>query len=186
MGSVRRFTVRSSVVLAVAVVFCFTLVAAQEGAIKPGPEHERLGFFVGNWTGEGKVNESPMMPAGPMTGKSRCEWFDGKFAVVCHEESSGPMGKTKGIGIMSYSADAGAYTYYGTDSSGMMTMTTVPMGKVDGKTWVYNDESEMGGSVMKSRFTIVETSATSYTYKFEMEGQDGKWMTIMEGSAKKS
>jgi hypothetical protein len=67
-----------------------------------------------------------------------------------------------------------------------MTMTTVPMGKVDGKTWVYNDETEAGGSVMKSRYTIVETSATSYTWQYEMEGPDGKWMTIMQGTSKKS
>lgn len=185
MGSVRRFAVRSTFVLAVAAFFAFTLAAAQEGPMKPGPEHEKLGYFVGNWTSEGKINENPMMPAGPMTGTSHCEWFEGKFAVVCRDEGNGPMGKTKGLGIMSYSADAGAYTYYGVDSMGMV-MTTVPMGKVDGKTWVYNDESEMGGSTFKNRFTIVETSATTQTFKWEMEGQDGKWVTIMEGTAKKS
>src|SRR5262245_56884111 len=152
MGSVRRLAVRCSLGLAVAAGLGFTLVAAQEGAIKPGPEHERLGFFVGNWTSEGKINENGMMPAGAMTGTSKCEWFDGKFAVVCHEASSSPMGKSTGLGIMSYSADAGAYTYYGTDSSGMMIMTTVPLGKVDGKTWTYNDEMEAGWSTVKSRY----------------------------------
>ena len=179
-----QIVVVSSFVLAFA-----ALVVAQAPETpkpKPGPEHAKLAYFVGNWQSDGTIKENPVFPAGKMTSKDRCEWFDGKFAVVCHEESSGPMGKTTGLGIMSYSADAGVYTYYGTDSSGMVAMTTVPMGKVGGKTWVYNDETETGGSVMKSRYTIVETSATSYTWQFEMEGQDGKWMTIMQGTPKRS
>ncbi len=126
-----------------------------------------------------------MMPAGKFTGTDRCEWFEGKFAVVCHSEGDGPMGPTKGMGIMSYSADAKAYTYYGTDSSGM-AMTTVPKGKIDGKTWVYDDESMMGGTMVKSRYTMVETSNTSYTFKWEMQGPDGQWMTVMEGKGKKT
>ena len=108
MSSVRRF-VTCSVCFALA---CFTLVSAQE-APKPGPEHERLGFWVGTWTNEGEVKENPMMPAGKTTGTDRCEWFEGKFAVVCYTEGNGPMGPMKGIGIMSYSPDAKAYTYYG-------------------------------------------------------------------------
>ena len=180
MSNVRRFVV-CSLGLAVA---CFTLAWAQE-APKPGPEHERLGFWVGKWTNEGEIKENPMMPAGKITETVHCEWFEGKFAVVCHNEGTGPMGPMKGIGIMSYSAEATAYTYYGTDNSGM-TMTTVPMGKVDGKTWVYHDESTMGGTTVKGRYTIVETSDTSYTFKWEMQGPDGQWMTIMEGKGKKS
>ena len=180
MSNVRRLAVCS---LGLAVV-CFTLTGAQE-APKPGPEHERLAFWVGTWTNEVEIKENPMMPAGKMTSTDRCEWFDGKFAVVCHTESEGPMGSTKEIGILGYSSDLKAYTYYGVESSGM-AMTTVPTGKLDGKTWVYNDESMMGGTKVKSRYTIVETSDTTYTFKWEVQGQDGQWMTVMEGKGKKS
>ena len=34
--------------------------------------------------------------------------------------------------------------------------------------------------MVKTRYTIVETSDTSYTLKWEMQGQDGRWMTVME------
>ena len=69
------------------------------------------------------------------------------------------------------------------DSTGM-AMTTVPRGKVDGKTWTYNDEAEMGGMTIKNRFIMVETSATSYTFKWELEGPDS-WKTVMDGVARK-
>ena len=164
-------------------VASFAITLAQE-APKPGPEHERLGFWVGDWTDEGEVKENPMMPAGKMTTKNHCEWFEGNFAVVCHSEGKGPMGLMKAMGIMSYSPETKAYTYYGVDNSGM-TMTTVPKGKLDGKTWVYDDESMMEGKKVKTRYTMVQTSATSYTFKWEMQGPDGKWMALMEGTGKK-
>jgi hypothetical protein len=160
------------------------ITLAQE-APKPGPEHERLGFWVGDWTDEGEVKENPMMPGGKMTSKNHCEWFEGNFAVVCHSEGKGPMGPTKSIGIIGYSSETKVYTYYAVDNSGM-AMTTVPKGKVDGKTWVYDDESTMEGQQVKTRYTMVETSTTSYTFKWEMLGPDGKWMTIMAGTGKKS
>ena len=180
MSNVRRSVV-CSFGLAVA---CFALALAQE-APKPGPEHELLGFWVGEWTNEGEIMENSMMPAGKWTSTDHCEWFEGKFAVVCHTEGKGPMGPMKGIGIMSYSPEEKAYTYYGTDNSGM-TMTTVPKGKLDGKTWAYHDESMMGGKMVKTRYEIVETTDKSYTFKWEMQGQDGQWMTVMKGKGKRS
>ena len=180
MKNVRRFAFCASLILFVSGL---TFVAAQE-APEPGPEHAKLGYFVGDWTNEGAIEEHPIgMPAGDFSGTDHCEWFDGKFAVVCESEGKGPMGKTKGIGIMSYSSMDGVYTYYGLDSTGM-AMTTVPRGRIDGKTWVYDDESQIDGKTIKNRYTMVETSSTSYTFKWEMEGPDG-WMTIMHGVTKK-
>jgi hypothetical protein len=182
MDNVRRFAIGGLLVFAV--VACFTWTVAQE-APQPGPEHEKLGFFVGKWTSEGELKENAMgMPPGKFSGKDECEWFEGKFSVVCKNEGDGPMGHNKGIGIMSYSATEGVYTYYGTDSMGM-TMTSVPRGKVDGKTWVYDDESKMGDKTIKNRYTIVETSPDSYTFKWEVQGPDG-WTTVMEGKSARS
>ena len=179
MRNVRRFVVCS---LGLAVV-CFTFAQAQE-APKPVAEHERLGFWVGDWTNKGEVMENPMMPSGKFTSTDHCVWFEGKFSVVCHTEGEGPMGAMKSIGIMSYSPELGVYTYYGTESTGM-AMTSVPKGKIDGKTWVYNDEMTMGEATMNSRYTIVETSASSYTFKWQMQSPDGEWMTIMQGKGKR-
>lgn len=175
----------------VALVSCLGSLAfagvalAQMEAPKPGPEHQRLSYFAGRWNSEGEIKENPMMPAGKATSIDNCEWFAGKFAVVCHSEGKGPMGPMKGIGIMGYNPEEQVYTYYGVDNSGM-NMTTVPKGTVQGDTWTYNDESMMGGHKVKSRYVIKALSPTVYTYKWELEGQGGQWMTVMEGKSTKA
>ena len=111
-----------------------TLVSAQAPTMPtPGPEHQRLGYFTGKWTSEGEMKESPFGPGGKFTSSDDCQWFEGKFAVVCRTEGKGPMGPMKGLGMMSYSGEEKVYTYYGLDSSGM-TMTSVPRGTVQGNT----------------------------------------------------
>lgn len=181
MSKIGRLSLCALMVFAVASI---TLVGAQTP--EPGPEHERLNYFVGKWTSKGQVNENSIgMPAGKFTGKDTCEWFDGKFAVVCHNEGSGPMGTHTGIGIMSYSSMNDTYTYYGTDSMGM-AMTTIPHGNVDGKIWVYNDEADMGGVTVTNRYIIEEKSKNSYSFKWEIQDPEGNWVTIMEGVTKRA
>lgn len=125
-----------------------------------------------------------MGPGGKISSVDSCEWFEGRFAVVCHFDGKSPMGPTKGLGILSYNPDEKVYTYYGTDNSGM-TMTSVSKGMVQGDTWTYTDESMMGGKKVKSRVIIKELSPTAYTFRMEMQGPDGKWTPMMESKATK-
>lgn len=163
-----------------------SIASAQEPAApRPGPEHQRLGYFVGNWSTEGEMKPSDMGPGGKMTSTEKCEWFEGRFSVVCHGQGQSPWGPGKSIGIMSYSPEAKAYTYYGVDNTGM-TMASVPRGTVKGDTWTYDDESMMGGKKVKTRVTIKELSPTAYTFKMETQGADGKWAPLMESKATKT
>jgi hypothetical protein len=156
------------------------LAAAQaQEAPKPGPEHKRLGFFVGKWNAEGEIKPGPMGPGGKMTSVDNCEWFEGRFSVICRYEGTGPTGPTKGIGILGYNTEEKVYTYYGIDNSNM-TMATVPKGTVRGDTWTYTDEATYGGQKVKSRVTIKELSPTSYTFRLEGQGSDGKWSPMVE------
>ena len=120
-----------------------------------------------------------MGPGGKITGSSTCEWFEGRFSVVCRSEGKTPMGSSKSIGILGYNAEEKVYTYYGVENS-PMTMASVPRGTVQGDTWTYTDESMMGGQKVKSRVTIKEVSPTSYTFTLEIQGADGKWTPMME------
>jgi hypothetical protein len=147
-------------------------------APKPGPEHERLAYFVGKWKAEGDVKPGPMGPGGKMTSNDTCEWFEGKLSVICRYEGSSPMGPNKGIGIMGYSTEEKVYTYYAVDN--MMAMSSVPKGTVRGDTWTYTDEATFGGRKVKSRVTIKELSPTAHTFKLEIQGPDGKWMPMVE------
>jgi hypothetical protein len=158
---------------------------APQTAPKPGPEHKKLGFFVGKWTSEGEMKPSPMGPGGKVTGTDDCQWFDGGFSVICRSEGKTPMGPSKSIAILSYSPEEKVYTYYGVDNSAM-TMTTVPHGTIQGDTWTFADESMMGGQKVKSRVTIKEVSPSSYNFTMEVQGPDGKWMPMMESKSTKA
>src|SRR5213594_4845982 len=94
---------------------------------KPGPEHKKLAYFVGKWTTDAETKPNPFMPGGQMTGQDTCDWFEGGFAVLCRSEGKGPMGPTKALGILGYSTEEKAYTYYGLDNS-PMAMASVPRG----------------------------------------------------------
>ena len=146
---------------------------------KPGPEHERLGYFVGKWTSEGEMKPGPMGSGGKMTSTETCEWYEGRFSVICRSEGKSPMGPSKNIGILGYSPEEKVYTYYGVDNSGM-TMSSVPRGTLQGDTWTYLDESMMGGQKVKSRVILKEVSPTTYTFTMELQGADGKWAPVME------
>lgn len=146
---------------------------------KPSAEHQRLAYFVGKWTSVGEAKPSPMGPGGKFTTTDTCEWFEGRFAVVCRGEGKTPMGPMKNLGLMSYSAEQKVYTYYAVDNSGM-TMASVAKGTVKGDTWTFTDESEMGGQKIKMMVTVREVSPTEYTFRMEVQGPDGKSMPIME------
>jgi hypothetical protein len=172
---------RRSLLVGVAVLLAVApRIAAGQApqASKPGLEHKRLGYFVGKWKAEGEVKPGPMGPGGKMTSNDSCEWFEGKLSVICRYEGTGPMGQSKGLGIMGYSAEEKVYTYYAVDN--LMAMASVPKGTVRGDTWTYTDEATFGGSKVKSRVTLKELSPTSHTFKLEIQGPDGKWMPMVE------
>ncbi len=156
------------------------LVCAQAPpASKPGPEHARLGYFVGKWTADGEIKPGPMGPGGKMTSTDDCQWFEGHFSVICRSEGRTPAGSSKSIGLLGYNTEEKVYTYYGIDNTNM-TMASVPKGTIQGDTWTYVDEGMMGGKKMKTRVVIKELSPKSYTFKMDLQGPDGKWVPMME------
>ena len=149
---------------------------------KPGPAHKRIGYFVGKWTSEGEMKQSPFGPAGKYTGTDRSEWFPGGFFLVLHSDEKGPLGEFKALAVMGYNPDEKVYTYNAFNSMGMAESSR---GTVQGDTWTWLSESKMGGKMTKSRFTIKEVSPTSYTYKFDTSSDGKTWTNIMEGKATK-
>src|SRR5438309_1375061 len=88
---------------AASLTLCGAALADTAAAPKPGPEYQKLGYFVGTWTSEGELKPSPFGPGGKMSSQDKCEWFDGKYSVVCHSTGTGPAGPSKGLGILSFS-----------------------------------------------------------------------------------
>lgn len=156
---------------------------APAGPPKPGPEHKRLGYFVGKWTSTGDMKASVFGPAGKMTATETCKWFDGGFSVVCNSDGKGPMDAMKGLSLMSYNAEEKTYEYYEVNNIGMGELSR---GTVKGDTWNWTSTSKMGGKPVKSRFILKEDSPTSYSYKFEMSVGGAPMAAIMEGKATKA
>jgi len=165
-----------------AVVAFGGLVVAQPQAPKPGPEHNALGYFVGAWKSEGEMKPGPLGPGGKTTGTDSCEWFKGSFQVVCRGEGTGPMGPMTSLGVLAYSAGDKAYTYYGIDSMGT---TELAHGQKKDNTWTYTATTTIEGKQFQSRYTIVETSPTTYTFKWETSSDKKTWSVLMEGKSTK-
>lgn len=149
---------------------------------KSGLEVKKLDMFAGTWTLDGNIKPGMMGPGGSMTENEKCEWMEGGFYLVCHTEYKSSMGNGTGLSVMGYSADDKAYTYREFNSFGEFDDSR---GTLDGDTWTWTDDEKMGGMAMKGRFTIKMTSATSYSFVYDMSQDGSKWSTVMDGKATK-
>src|SRR5437016_1379538 len=84
---------------------------------KPGPEHQRLHYFVGDWETITEAKPSPFGPGGKITAKDHNVML-GDFFVVFHSDSTGPMGQQKTVAVMGYDPKEKVYTYDGFTTSG--------------------------------------------------------------------
>jgi hypothetical protein len=64
-----------------------------------------------------------------------------------------------------------------------MAWSTIPRGTLVDGVWTYDDESKMGGQMVKSRYVMKQAGKKSYTSTWSILGQDGKWQTVMEATA---
>lgn len=147
--------------------------AAQLAA--PGPEHARLDAFAGRWTIDGEsegekysLNES-------------CEWFAGRFHLICRREGKGPLGAIAGQSIMTWDPAAKAYALIGINSNGASILAH---GAPAGNVWTWNGTLLISGQALKVRLTMTAQSPSAYT--FSAEGSiDGKWVAIENGRSTK-
>src|SRR5580658_917646 len=158
------------------------VATAQTEPPKPGPELKKLDVFVGSWSLDGNMKPGAMGPGGTMTESEKCEWMEGNFYLVCHSDYKSSMGNGVGLSVMGYSTDDKAYTYREFNSFGEFDDSK---GSLDGDTWTWTSDEKMGAMTMKGRFTMKITSASSYSFTFDMSQDGTKWSTVMEGKASK-
>ena len=175
-------TVRKTATIIAAALLTAGVAMAQMEPPKPGPEVKKLDVFAGSWTLDGNMKPGAMGPGGSMTENEKCEWMEGGFYLVCHSDYKSSMGNGVGISVMGYSTDDKAYTYREFNSFGEFDDSR---GTLDGDTWTWTSDEKMGGMTMKGRFIMKMTSATSYTFTFDMSQDGTKWSTVMDGKATK-
>lgn len=154
------------------------LAQAPSGPPKPGPEHQKLAYFVGKWAVEGEMKPSSFGPGGKFTYTETCSWFSGGFAVTCHSDGKTPEGPFTELSILGYDAGEKTYVYFATSSLGENIFSR---GSVEGDTWTWANETNMYGKPGRVRFTLKQVSADSATYKLEMSTGDEPLKLVMEG-----
>lgn len=177
-------------------VFLLSVVALQSGSLnlraeepapaKPSPEHKFLERFVGDWECESEAyfepGKPPLVCKGTMTGRM----IGGFWATVDVrvEEGAFPF---QGQGLFGFDASK-TKTYYGTWADSMMPfLWRYTDGKVEGNRLILlsegPDPSKPGG-MMKTRDVWDFKSADQLVLTGEMEGPDGKWITIMKSTCR--
>ncbi len=156
-------------------------VQAQEMP-KPAAEMAKIAFFNGNWTCEGKMHESPMSPAGAMTGTAAIKSdLGGFFQSGAIKSSMGGM-TVDGMFHATYDAGAKQFVMFWFDSMGGWARSS--SAGWSGDTMVYEGESHMGPMTMKSRDTFTKMGAAGMKHVMEAE-MGGKWMTTGEETCRK-
>jgi Protein of unknown function (DUF1579) len=175
---------RTAVVIAVMLVAEGIISGQAPPMSKPGPEHQRLAVFVGNWTFAGEMKPGPMGPGGKMTGTDRIQWMPGNFVIERRFEGKGPMGQASGLEVMTYDSAKKAYTYNIFDNMGNLGAGTMT---VSGDTWTFNGTASMGGKTMQERCNlVVGAGSASLKIACEMSGDGKTWSPMIEGTATKS
>ena len=151
---------------------------------KPGPEYQRLHYFVGDWRIEWETLPGPMTgPGDKVTVTDHSEMLGDVF-VVSHREGRRPGGKE--IGILGYDPEQKVYTYEGFGDDGDVARATAT---ISGDTWVLLapaiNPCRQGEDKIKERFTLKEVSPTSYTFISEISSDGGPWTKIEQGKATK-
>lgn len=174
MNRLRFFIVMTAMVLVSAATVAETP--------KPGPEHQKLGVFVGSWRLEGRMEASPFSPAGPMKGTMKCAWFPGEFWVVCDSVDKGPGGGFKSHAMYGYNKERARYEGFGLDSAGFGGPFT---GKLEGDVWSWEGQDSVNQKVFWNRTVLKVMSPKELTWKSEIS-EDGKtWKLMSEGKVLK-
>jgi len=160
----------------VALILFVSLIVAQAEprTPKPGPEYQRLQYFVGNWQIDWETLPGPMTGAGGKVTVTDHNEMLGDFFVVFHREGRGPTGSGKEIDVLGYDPELKVYTFENFNNDGDVGRATAT---ISGDTWVLlapaGDACRQAVDKIKERFTLKEVSPTSYT--FRRRDLDRRW-----------
>jgi hypothetical protein len=168
-----------SVLSLVSLLVVSVTVAAQSpaGVPKPGPEHKRLDAFGGKWNTEGQAQPSPYGPAGKVTGVDTFEWLPGGFFMPHHWDVRQGATEIKGMEVIGYDARDKIYTSRFFDNFGNSGLFKA---SVQGNTWTWTGDSEVGGKPLKERCTVTVVSPDVFTNKCEYSTDGTKWLPNFE------
>src|SRR6476620_553075 len=161
--------------------FVAPILAAQSTAPAPAAEQKSLEFLVGKWRLEGIEHDSQFGKGGKVTGTNACEWFDGRFHLICRGEFTEPDGsKTTQLEILGYNSGEGVYERFHVDSAGGSSRATATR---DGKNWLWHGTVTVDGRKTRFDVPVTQTSQDSFTVKVTATPEGAKPTLIEESTA---
>ena len=172
----------------VLVVVCSILVQAQTAqAPKPGPDHKKLGVFLGSWSldGEFKPGNGYGFPAGTVSVVERFQWMPGEFFLQMNRDGKGPGGEIRHMIIFGYDSVAKKHTgtWYDLTGGGSISATFANTGN----TWLWSGSGHTpDGKPYQERCITTVVPNTSYTLKCDTSSDGKTWSPSYEGKATRS
>jgi len=175
---------------AFATLWATSALVAQEIPQFPQPqkEHEWLQKFVGEWESHSKASAGPGVPEMECSGRMRSRMLGGFWVI---SENEGDMAGMKISAIQTIGYDAEKKKYIGTWVDSVMNHLWNYEGSVDesGKKLTLEAEGPNmaePGKTAKYRDIYEFKSKDEFALSSQMQGDDGKWVTFMTGTAKRT
>jgi hypothetical protein len=180
--SVKEICPMQRIAVLILLLSTFAVAQAPQQPSAPGvtPQHQRMGYFAGDWTASGTSKISPNTPAALFTLKEHGEWVTDGYFLETKTSMKGPLGTVNSQRVMGYNVEDKVYTYNVYNSLGEHQLA---LGHLNGNTWTWDSEEKLNGIIIKGRYTIVETGPDTYNFKSEVADPKGGWVTVMEGKA---
>lgn len=153
------------VALAAAVAAAVALLPAAVAAER-GPEYDALALYLGAWTQEGRQSVF----------REDCDWYDGRFQVVCHSTSTRADGSTgRGMSVLGYTPGEG-YVYAGIGNRGRFEM--LRGGRFEGGRFVFESTAQQNGKSVTSRITIGPRTDAGFPFVVDASTDGGPWTHV--------
>lgn len=132
----------------------------------PPAEYAPLEGFVGNWTTLGRESQFHEV----------CEWYAGKFHVICNARSKRPDGSTgHGMSILSF-VPGGGYVYSGIGSNGRYE--TFSGGRWSEGTFIFESREAGNGASAINRIAIGPFTETGFLFVVSTSEDGVSWAEV--------
>jgi len=179
---IKRVIVIIGLLLSVATV----ATAAETAAPKPGPAHQKLEIFVGEWTYQCDTKATPLGPAAKASGKLSGRMVLGGFFLEFRGKEKDASGAvTQWLELDGYDPVAKRYTWTSFDDHGNTATAT---DTIENNTMTYQGTGLQEGKQFKLRgFLAVAPNRMSFVDKMEISVDGGKtWQPFFENKGTKA
>jgi hypothetical protein len=162
-------------------LFCVPGLAGQSGPDKTASQDklQPLAAFLGHWKSQGEFLKTPYMPAGKVSGDTRCAWSAFRDAMVCDQKIQLPSGLVNQLTIYTFNPKTVDFEYYtvnfdgGPAQSGRLT--------IKGNTWTYSGDKPPAAGETDFRTVNVFTSAHEVKYEARFSKDGAHWTEMLRG-----